>query len=173
MIEDDVTGIKARKRIEISPKHGIDILVDIPSHIEKRAACSHCVLDSHKKRHQIGNCLLREGNRYPEERTSPEVKRKCAGHGAAQIHVPVPEKLSIPHSPVSQNIERDLLNIVVSVIKERQPSFDQDRKNGKNIHQKGAHEHDNQRIPCSLTPVLNRIFSYSPLCLIQKTTSPS
>ena len=118
MLEYDIAGLKTRKGIqEGSQISGTGPLCLGP---DPAVGSDHgnSVFQGHQERQHGRDPGLRERDGQPEKGAAPQIEGQTAAHAAAQVNIAVPEKAPFPHGPVGHDIERDLLDIIVSIVKE-------------------------------------------------------
>ena len=147
MIEYNVACIKSRKSIEIATYHGICILMYIFSYIQISACCRNGIFKCHKKRHHKRDRTLGKKSGQPKEWASPKIKCKISEHCSAKIDIPVPKELSASYGSVRNNVKRNLLYIIITVIEKRHSSLDKNRKYSDHIHKVCTKEHYHRYIP--------------------------
>ena len=119
MLEDNITGLKTGKGIEISPQSCCPVSPCLCPDPGIGSDRGRPAFESHQKGHHIGKPCLGKGNRQPEEGTPPEIKGKGSSHIAAKVHQRIPEQTPLADRAMGEDQERNLLDIIISVIKEQ------------------------------------------------------
>ena len=119
MLKDDIARLKARESIEKPSEHCRPFRPGLRTDPGTGTGRSKPVFQRHQKRHHIRQPALRERDREPEKRTSPQIKGKRSAHVTAQIHQRIPEKTPLAHCAVGEDQKGDLLDIIIPVIKKQ------------------------------------------------------
>ena len=136
MLEYDIAGLEAGKRVEKASDQRPCPVPDLPFDPGIRRHHGSPVSERHDKGEDVRNGLLRERDRQPEKRASPQIKRHAPAHTASQIYIGIPEKAAASDGPVRKDIKRHLLYIVITVVEEDPLVIYQKGKDRCNIQQR-------------------------------------
>ena len=140
VLKDDIAGLKAREGIQETADQRPCPVLDLSADPRVRSDHSSAVTKGHDHRKDIGHTFFRERDRQPEKGASPQIKGQTPAHAASKIYIRIPEKAAASHGSVCQYIERDLLDIIVTVIKEDSSVIYQKWKDRCHIQQRSSRE---------------------------------
>ena len=128
VLKDDIAGLKAREGIQETADQRPCPVLDLSADPRVRSDHSSAVTKGHDHRKDIGHTFFRERDRQPEKGASPQIKGQTPAHAASEVNIRIPEESSASDRPMSQDIERHLLNIVVAIVEKDSSVIHQKRK---------------------------------------------